>query len=229
MDYEIGMLNATFVFIFIATIIFVFYLYFLSRKRTIAVPTAGSVWSFWHIHTTPTFRKETSASRLLSFHATLSEASSEGSLRKMRLTLENTSAEPLTLFLDVSPSLGCDVFLPERRIVMSGRGSAEIFFEVKIHEGQQSITAQITSDDGEPLFSQTHTFLPAPPLSAQGYLDILGLKEGATKLEIKRRRRQLAKKFHPDKETKRKEREQMLEKMKEINRAYTALKELGYV
>jgi DnaJ-domain-containing protein 1/cbb3-type cytochrome oxidase subunit 3 len=228
MYYELFGLNMTFFLVFFFTIVFIFYFYLFSRKKKSVFPSSTSGWSFWLAHATPAVRKEFVASRTHAFRATLSEMESHLSERKMRLSLQNLSEEEFMLYVEVISSLGCQVSSFEKTTLLTGNGSSEIVFDVRILSGRQSITVNITSESGELLFTQTHIFA-LPASNVKSHLGILGLSEGATKSEIKRRRRQLAKKFHPDKGATRNEREVMLEKMKEINRAYAALKEMGYV
>lgn len=228
MYYELFGLNVTFFLVFFFTIFIIFYFYLFSRKKKSVFPSSTSGWSFWLAHTTPAVRKEFVTGRTHTFRATLSEMESHLSQRKMRLSLQNLSEEEFTLHVEIIPSLGCQVSFYEKTALLSENGSSEVVFEVRILSGRQSITVNITSESGELLFTQTHIFA-LPTSNVESHLSTLGLSEGATKSEIKKRRRQLAKKYHPDKGATRNEREIMLEKMKEINRAYAALKEMGYV
>lgn len=85
------------------------------------------------------------------------------------------------------------------------------------HAGKHQVTASVYCRQWELHISVWYHVLQRIVSQREKYLSVLGLKAGATRAEIKRARKRLAKKYHPDMGA------GYEEKMKEINEAYDKL------
>ncbi|MFQ6089244.1 MAG: J domain-containing protein [Candidatus Methanofastidiosia archaeon] len=152
---------------------------------------------------------------------------------KLTLKIKNLSEKPIEkLNIEVSSSYGLRIRERNFEISLEPEEIREIEIEMESkYSGNQYLNVKLFSYEVLKYVRFSFQVLRDIGFSKLECLKILGLKENSTKREIKKRRNYLAKKYHPDSNTKltREEREKAEERMKQINLAYERLKELKVV